>query len=173
MFQPASPYARAKVHEGDLERALKLFEHAAEVRPEDCQSVMLQAQLYVSLGKQEKALEISRRGIERARATLELKPDDNRVLNLGAFALLRLGEDKEARQWMNASVDGAPQDSMIQYNAACFYALAGEIEKSLDCLENCIFKIGNINHDWLEHDSDLDNVRDHPRFAAIISNFSD
>jgi adenylate cyclase len=87
--------------------------------------------------------------------------------------LLRLGQREEALSWMQASVDRAPMDSIVQYNAACFYALAGEVEKSLDCLENCYFKVGNLNREWLLHDSDLDNVRDHPRFAKILALFPD
>ncbi len=34
-------FGRSKVHEGDLERALKLFDRASQVRPEDYQSVLL------------------------------------------------------------------------------------------------------------------------------------
>jgi adenylate cyclase len=164
-------FGRTKVHEGDLERALKLFERASRVRPEDFQSVLLQAQLNTSLNKKGKALEVTREGIRRVRAVLELKPDDNRALNMGAFALLRLGQVEEAKQWMAASMESAPLDSIIQYNGACFFSLAGDTEHALDCLENCIIKVGNINREWLEHDSDLDNIRNHPRYHEIIRTF--
>lgn len=164
-------FGRAKVHEGDLERALKLFQHASKVRPDDYQSVVLQAQLHVSLGREDKAIEVTRQGIERIRAVLDVNPDDNRALNLGAFALLRLGEREEAEQWMETSVRNAPLDSIIQYNAACFYALEGQSDRAVECLENCLIKVGNISREWLEHDSDLDSIRDHPRYAGILSSF--
>ena len=67
----------------------------------------------------------------------------------------------------------APMDTIVQYNAACFHALAGNVEKSLDYLENCQIKVGNLNREWLEHDSDLESVRDHPRFADILAAFPD
>ena len=159
------------MHEGDLERALKLFERASRVRPEDFQSVLLQAQLYTSLNKKGKALEVTREGIRRVRAVLELNPDDKRALNMGAFALLRLGQGEEAKQWMAASMENAPMDSIIQYNGACFFSLAGDVEHALDCLENCLIKVGNISREWLEHDSDMDNIRDHPRYQEIIKTF--
>jgi adenylate cyclase len=152
---------------------LKLLQRAAQVRPEDYQSVLLQAQLYHSLGDNKHELEVARKGIERARAVLELNPDDNRASNLGAFALLRLGEREEAERWMRASLRRAPMDSIVNYNAACFYALAGEVERSLDCLENCYLKVGSVNREWLLHDSDLDSVREHPRFAKILVAFPD
>lgn len=164
-------YARAKVHEGELERALKLFERASRVRTDDYQSVLLQAQLYTSLGRKDKALEVTREGIERVRARLDLNPADNRALNMGAFALLRLGKGEEATSWMWTSLKNAPMDSIIQYNGACFYSLAGDIRHALDCLEHCLIKVGNISREWLDHDSDLDNIRNHPRFAEIVRNF--
>jgi TolB-like protein/Flp pilus assembly protein TadD len=166
-------FGRAKVHEGDLERAIGLFERSAQVRPEDYQSLLLQAQLYVSLGDKTKAMEVTRQGMERVRAVLDLNPDDNRAWNLGAFALQRLGKKEEAARWMETSISKAPMDSIAQYNAACFYALAGEAERSLDCLQNCLIKVGNISREWLEHDSDLDSLRDNPRYADIIASFPD
>jgi adenylate cyclase len=166
-------FGRTKIHEGDVQHALKLFERAAKVRPEDYQSVLLQSQLHHSLGNQKQELESARKGIERARSVLELNPDDNRALNLGAFALLRLGEREEAEKWMIASVKKAPMDPIVNYNAACFYSLAEMPENSLDCLEHCYLKVGNLNREWLEHDSDLDNIRSHPRYADILALFPD
>ena len=133
--------------------------------------VLLQAQLHVSLGQPERAIEVTRKGIQRVRAVLDMNPDDTRALNMGAFALVRLGEKEEAEEWMHASVVNAPFDSIIQYNAACFYSLLGEVDTALDCLENCLVKVGSINREWLENDSDIDNIRDHPRFKAILENF--
>ncbi len=161
-------YGRTKVHEGDLRRALELFQGAARVRPEDYQSVLLQPQIYSSLGEPAKAIEATRAGLERARRILELNPDDVRAWNLGAFALLRLGQKDEAERWMLRSVEASPRDSIVHYNASCFYAIAGETTKALDCLERCLVKVGNISPDWLEHDSDLDRIRSEPRFREIV-----
>lgn len=166
-------FGRAKVHEGDLDRALKLFERSSTIRSEDFQSVLLQAQLYTSLGQRDKAIEVTREGIERVRAMLELNPNDNRALNMGAFALLRLGQTAEAVMWMTTSLKNAPMDSIIQYNGACFFSLAGDVEQALDHLEHCLIKVGNISREWLEHDSDIDNIRNHPRYAEIIKSFPD
>jgi len=161
-------YGRTRIREGKPRQAMKLLQKAALVRPEDYQSVLLQAQLYVSLGKTRRAVDASRKGVERARAALEFTPDDNRALNLGAPALLRLGEKEEAMQWMQDSVANAPRDPIVLYNAACFHALSGNSDKALDLLERCFFKAGAINPDWLRNDSDLDNIRDDPRYAAIV-----
>jgi len=34
-------------------------------------------------------------------------------------------------------------------------------------------KVGGLNKEWLMHDSDLDNVRGHPRFADLLASFPD
>jgi adenylate cyclase len=166
-------FGRTKVHEGDFERAVELFQRASEVRPEDYQSVLLLPQLFHSLGRREEELDAARRGIERARAVLDLNPDDNRARNMGGFALLRLGEGEEAIRWMEESVARAPNDSIVHYNAACLYALAGDADRAIDCLANCHRKVGNLNREWLMHDSDLDSVREHPRFREILDLFPD
>lgn len=161
-------YGRSKVREGKLQEAVHLFQQAAKVRPEDYQSVLLLAQLYVSLKDNKNAMAASRKGVKRARDVLDFNPDDLRALNLGALALLRLGKEEEADSWMNASLERAPKNPIILYNGACYFALKGETGKALDTLDKCLFKVGSINRSWLENDSDLDSIRDHPRFARII-----
>ena len=89
-------------------------------------------------------------GLERARRILELNPDDVRAWNLGAFGLLRLGEKAEAERWIHRSLESAPRDSIVHYNAACFFALAGEKIKALDCLERCLIKVGDVSSRIIE-----------------------
>ena len=74
---------------------------------------------------------------------------------------------------MVTSMKNSPMDSIIQYNGACFFSLAGDTDQALDCLEHCLIKVGNISREWLEHDSDMDNIRHNPRYERIVSNFPD
>ena len=164
--------ARTRIRQGRLREALRLLQEASRVRPEDYESVLLQTQLYVSLDDSKRALEASRQGVERAQAVLELKPDDIRALNLGASAWLRMGETEKAHQWMEESLAGAPWEPVVLYNAACFYALAGDQEKSVHYLEKCYLRAGAINPDWLRNDSDLDNVRHLRQFVKLLPNES-
>lgn len=43
----------------------------------------------------------------------------------------------------------------------------------MDCLENCLVKVGHVSSDWLAHDSDLDNIRGDPRFPEIAARIAD
>jgi hypothetical protein len=56
---------------------------------------------------------------------------------------------------------------MLLYNLGCIYSLAGEIDEALDCLEKAVIH-GFSYKAWLEHDSNLDSLRSHPRFLAIM-----
>jgi Flp pilus assembly protein TadD len=117
-------------------------------------------------GAKEKAIE----GLRRARHFLELNPDENRAWNMGAFALQRLGKADEAEEWMSTSLRNSPRNSPLTYNAASFYALAGEVDKSLSYLQQAADH-DCLNLRWMEQDADLDSVRDNPVFRKIIEEF--
>lgn len=60
-----------------------------------------------------------------------------------------------------------PQANTILYNLACAHGLAGNETQGLDALERAI-EAGWDDADHVEDDSDLDPLRDDPRFAAIL-----
>jgi hypothetical protein len=55
----------------------------------------------------------------------------------------------------------------VLYNVACYYTRAGEHERAIDLLERAVLP-GSANRVWIEHDSDLDDLRDLPRFKAYM-----
>ncbi len=56
---------------------------------------------------------------------------------------------------------------MLLYNLGCIYSLAGEGEDAIDCLERAVVR-GLTQKGWFEHDSNLDSLRGHPRFKALM-----
>ncbi len=161
-------YARCKVHEGDHGRAIELFEQAARARPDDYQSLLLPVQSYMSLGDRKGAMRRLEEALEKIRTVLEIRPDDTRARNLGAFALLRLGRAEEAIDWMEQSLKAAPEDPIVTYNAACLYALADRPDLALKYLQTCA-GTGGLNYEWLQNDSDLDPLRGRAEFKAILA----
>ena len=61
-----------------------------------------------------------------------------------------------------------PTDFAVLYNVACSYALVGEPQKALDALDRAV-GTGKGFRAWLEHDPDLDAIRDSPRFKEILA----
>jgi len=54
------------------------------------------------------------------------------------------------------------------YNAACAYALLGETETAIDLLDQAIPPARGRMRKRPERDSDLDSLRSHPRFQALL-----
>ena len=161
-------YARSAHAQGDHEKAALMFERASAVRPDEYQATCLLDQVYRSLGKQAEVLETSRRGVHRVERHLKLNPDDPRALMLGASALWECGDRRRAREWINRAARLRPDDSSILYGTACFHSRGGEVEKALQSLERAA-RVGTLSRDWLEHDSDLDPIRDDPRFQDLMA----
>src|SRR6476661_6237725 len=161
-------YARACFAEGKLERAAALFERAAEIKPDDYQSVCLLIQIYRSLGRDGEKESAARRGIERAERELTLHPDNPRPAYLGAAALVTLGQNDRAKEWLARTLAIDPDDILTQYNAACIYSRLGEIDTAFDLLERLLPHPNPETKAWIKHDSDFDPLRDHPRYQKIL-----
>jgi adenylate cyclase len=167
LFEGFFFYARIAFVQGKFDRAIELYEKAAAAQPQDYQAPLLVAQIYADLGRQEEADAARRRGIQVAEARLKLNPDDARALYMGANGLVALGETEKGLEWAKQALDLDPGDPMLLYNVACIRSLAGRIEEALDCLEMSV-NSGLTERRWLERDSNLDPVRKHPRYQALL-----
>ncbi len=160
-------YARACFQQGKLEEAANLFEKASEAKPDDYQAPQLLAMVYVGQGRKADAEESYRRAWQRAEKHLELHPDDARALYLGANALCQLGERSRSLDWAGRALAIDPEDCGILYNIACVYSLLGKTEEAIDCLDKAMTHAFWYKR-WAQHDSDLDSLRSHPRFQALM-----
>ncbi|MGH9773963.1 MAG: protein kinase domain-containing protein [Candidatus Acidiferrales bacterium] len=167
LFESYYFYARACFQQGKLEDAARLFQKASEVKPEDYQSQSSLGMVYTGLNRNEEAMDAYRRAWQVAEKHLELHPDDARALYLGAVALVRLGERTRSLEWARRALAIDPEDCGILYNVACTYALQGQIEDAIDCLEKAMTHAFWYKR-WAQHDSDLDSLRNHPRFQALM-----
>jgi len=167
LFEAWYFYARHAFVNGDLEKAARLFRGASRVRPDDYQSPLLVAQIYDALGQPEEARAARLRGVALVEERIELHPDDVRALYMGANGLVALGEKVKGLEWARRAQNIAPEEPMLLYNLGCIYSLAGEIDEALDSLERAV-AYGLIQKGWYEHDSNLDSLRKHPRFLALM-----
>ena len=168
LFAARYLYARAVFAQGNLAKAAHLFETANWVRSDDYQSLLLAGQCYADLGEMERSAEARRRGIAIAEEALEINPGDTRALYMGANGLVALGENKKGLEWLKRALTLEPDDAMVLYNAACVYSLLHMIDEALICLEKA-FVAGLTLKGWYENDSNLDNLRSHPRFRKLLA----
>jgi len=160
-------FARAWLQEGKLEQAVYHFGEAARLRPEDYQALLLMTAPLNGLGRTEDARQAMQRGLALVERHLELNPDDARAYYLGAGALIQIGERDKALAWARKALGGNDSDSMVLYNVACVYSLGGLTDEAFSCLERAV-QNGFGHREWLEHDSDLNHLRNDPRFAALL-----
>jgi len=162
-FEAYYHLARLEQHRGNIGLSIEYFRKAMELNPDDYESPLLAIGSYQQAGDEEGMRHYARIGIERARQHLEDYPDNPRPYYLGTTAFLILEKPEEAQQWAEAALSMAPDDTTTRYNLACYYALIGEIDTSLDLLETSI-----LSRSWIETDPELEALRNHPRYRKLI-----
>ena len=161
-------YANYWMKEGELEQAVKYYTRAVELAPEDCQAPILLQQVLRAMGRSEESAKYARLGLKRAEEQLRQHPESSRPAQLGAGALASLGETGQAKRWMERALTIDPDDTQLQYNAACTWAQLGEFDRAFDLLEVWTQHVGGITKVWFQRDPDLDPLRDHPRYQKLL-----
>jgi serine/threonine protein kinase/tetratricopeptide (TPR) repeat protein len=160
-------YGRACIAQGKSTEAVPLFEIACRLRPEDYQAPSFLAQAFAGQGRIAEANKASQRAVKSIEGWLDQNPDDARALNLGAGIWSNLGQTEKALEWAKRSLEIDREDPQLLYNVACVYAIEGMKEEALKCLERAIDK-GYGHLEWMEHDSDLNSLRNDKRFKALL-----
>src|SRR5262249_17280833 len=109
----------------------------------------------------------SRESLRKVEQHLQLHPDDVRAIYLGAGALHGLGEFERAVAWADRALAMEPEEPAVLYNVACTYAVLGEVDKAIDCLDKA-FQQGFGHLEWVANDPDLARLRDHPRYKRLM-----
>jgi len=161
-------WARFLFAEGRLSEAARSFEEAARRDPEDYNSPVLLQQVYLALGEGSRANEAARSAIERVERRLRDNPDDFRASYFAAGAAIRTGDRARGLAMIEGVLALQPNDFGVLYNCACGLAIAGDPEGALDLLDRAV-ATGRGFRAWMERDTDLDPLRAHPRFAAILA----
>ena len=94
-------------------------------------------------------------------------PDDSRAHQFYAFTLKRLGRLEEAKIEMQKGIEQNPNDPIIVYNAACFYALIDDKTVAIENLKKAIDN-GFENYNYIKHDPDINSLKKEPDFIALM-----
>jgi adenylate cyclase len=161
-------YGRACFAEGRIPQAVNLFERAAEIRPDDLSIQTTLTHVYRKLGRDRERIEAARKTVEIAEGQLSLHPEDARPAQMGIEGLIELGETDRAREWISRALALEPGDPTVQYNVACGYTKLGELDLAFDLLERSLPLATPEMKKWMKHDSDLDGLRNHPRYQKLL-----
>jgi adenylate cyclase len=86
---------------------------------------------------------------------------------MAANGMAAVGQKERSLEWAEQALAMRPDDPMLLYNVGCIFSLLGRIEQAIPCLENAV-KYGLSHKGWFEHDSNLDPLRSHPHFQALL-----
>ena len=160
-------FGRMRLSQGMYEDAVRLFERAATIRPDEYQTPGFLAQGYKALGRDDERQAALGRALKLTKAYLQENPGDPRAAILAAAAIATMGQHEEATHYLEMAIAADPEDTTILYNAACTYAMMGRKSEALDALEKSVGR-GWGDKSWIEHDPDLESLRAEPRYVELI-----
>lgn len=160
-------HGRSSYAQGKLEETARHWERAAEIKPDDYQSLILLNQVYASLGRIEDARRAGQRGVERAEREFARNPENPRPAYFIATTLAKLGDVALAEDWAMKALAIAPDDYLTQYNIACFHSVCGQTDRAFELLDRLLPLSNDEMKDWILNDSDLDPLHDDPRWQAV------
>jgi tetratricopeptide (TPR) repeat protein len=123
--------------------------------------------VYQRLGEKQKFEETIQRALQVYRRYLSQHPDDARGHMYFAVDLAQVGNAEEAKVEAEKALALSPDDPLMLYNAACFYAQMGEKRLALDTLRNAL-AAGYANFKWIKRDPDIDPIRQEPEYLELL-----
>jgi len=106
--------------------------------------------------------------IQRGERQLELNPEDPRVVYMMGGAYIQSGQPERGEPLLERALQLAPDSSGVLYNCACGFSYSGKLDRAIDLIEQALNK-GFSHKEWLQHDDDLEPLRNQPRFQKLLA----
>ena len=160
---------RAFFVQGKHRQAADMFVRASAIRPDDVAAATLYQTAVDAFGTPAEKKAAAEHCIRVTERHMDLHPDDALALSRGACALVAAGQIERGLEWADKAY--AINRKLCAYNVACAFARAGKADRALDILAEHAAR-SNMDRSWLEHDVDWLDLRDHPRFRAILDSLN-
>src|SRR5438034_1187011 len=153
-----------------LDEAILHFEKAATIVETDYSAAGMLVSCHSAIGDKEGARRTARRALERCEKIVAVEPDNGSAMGFAVGALAVLGEVERAKEWAERAILLDPDNINLRYNFACSLITdLHDFDAALGLLaprfENMTIEVLN----WVKTDPDLDPIRDHPRFKAMLA----
>ncbi|WP_052633582.1 TIR domain-containing protein [Pseudoxanthomonas suwonensis] len=150
------------------DEAIEYLGVAADVMESDFTAAGIIVQCYEVKNDQARTRTAALRAMKRIEKIVSEDPGHGRAIGFGVAMLVALGERERAMEWATRARLIDPDNANLLYNLACGMSLLGERGRALDILEGVAERSSLGMLSWIETDSDLDAIRDDPRYRVMI-----
>jgi adenylate cyclase len=160
--------ARILSRSGKMREAIPYFEKAAALAESDYYSTGMLATCYAAVGDSEGLHGAAKMTLERTQRVLAQDPATGSALGHGAVALAALGDSERAKDWIKRALLMDPDNFTMRWNLTCALSrFLGDKDGAIDLLATFVDRAPPSFVEYLRLDTDLDPLRNEPRFEAL------
>jgi len=155
-----------------LEDAIGYYEKSMSLMDTDLNSTSMLLTCYNAVGNSQASLRVARVTLARVERMLAQDPNNATAMGSGALALGVLGQSERAKEWIDRALLMDPDNMNARYNFACSLASLfkePDIDAALELLGPVFQTLAAGFLDHAKVDPDLDSLREHPRFKAMVA----
>ena len=168
MWEVRNEAAATYIWQRKYREAIPHYEKCIELADDDRHSCDMLAMAYRALNDEAGARRAAEKMLQLAQSAIERNPSNSSAFGGGANALVMLGDVSRAREWIQRALLIDPDNLNMRYNFACtLIGFSDDRATALDHIEYVFARsVGSIVR-RADMDSDLDPIRNDPRFLAI------
>lgn len=171
-LDPNEPFAawisgRLLYRMNHYEEAAERFRKTIELLPDFYTAYSDLSQAYHNMGMQDMAIETRKKTIEACRRYLQDYPNEARAHIFLATSYAWLDARAEAIAEGKTAARLSPEDPVMMYNLACLFSLINEQDEAVQWLSRWV-QHGRRDFEWMKRDPELDNIRKHPGYLALL-----
>lgn len=154
----------------DVENATRCYEKAVEVMETDFHAWAMLATCYLAVGDQKKLRDAARMMVSESEKAVQQDPSNGAALGILAGGHALLGDEERAREWIDRALLIDPDNLTMRYNFACILSsVLGDAEGAISMLETTLSLAGAHQVRVADTDTDLDPIRNDPRFQKMMA----
>ena len=165
--------ARLYYRQRRLGEATRYLERATEQVEADFHGLGMLLACYNAQGNMTGAKPCASKIIEQVERVVARDPDNGVALALGSLSFATLGQTDRAKHWSDRAVRLDPDNLFMRYNLGWGQAVIfRDKEAAVDMLTPVLERGGPSTIRLAAVDPNLDSLRDHPRFCAMMADAS-
>ncbi len=154
----------------NLAQATAHYEKAVAAMESDFHAWAMLATCYQATGQTDQLRTAATMMVSEAQKAIQQDPSNGAALGILAGSHALLGDEERAREWIERALLIDPDNANMRYNFAC--VLAGDLgdkTEALDMLQRVLSAASPLMVRIAETDTDLDSLRDEPRFDKMMA----